>query len=280
MKPFLPGLFVVLLFLLGCEPQVPTPVAPEDTLVTAAADDRVDEHKAHTQDCQLTMGFDAWEPYQYVGVGNVVTGLDVEIVHAIASTMGCSVAMRQATWVELLNALRNGEVDFVLGASMTDDRQQFAHFSDPYREERFILYVRRYEGNLPYNTITEFVHAGHKIGIVNEYFYGDEITALYTDDNYHQQFVGAIISEMNMARLIDEEIDGFLEDSFVGASILRRKGLDQYIEPHGIRLESSQVYVMFSRASVDETLVEQFNQGLAEIKASGVYQQIIDKYDH
>ncbi|MCC5827157.1 ABC transporter substrate-binding protein [Alkalimonas sp.] len=280
MKPFLLGLSAVLFLLLGCEPQVQTQAVSEDAATAQANDYRMEEPKAHTADCQLTMGFDAWEPYQYVGVGNVVTGLDVEIVHAIAKSMGCSVAMQQGTWVELLSALRDGEVDFVLGASMTDDRQQFAYFSDPYREERFILYVRRYEANMPYSTITDFVKAGHKLGIVNEYYYGDEITALYTSDDHHSQFVGAIISEMNMARLIDEEIDGFLEDSFVGASILRRKGLDQYIEPHGIRLESSQVYVMFSRASVGEAMVEKFNAGLAQIKASGVYQQIIDKYDH
>lgn len=280
MKCFLLVVFSTVFFLVGCEPQVQPPSLTDDTEPLEISQASQEPQSTPLQECRLTMGFDAWEPYQYIGVGNVVTGLDVEIVHAIAETMGCSVTKQQATWVELLNALRNGEVDFVLGASMTEDRQQYAHFSDPYREERFILYVRRYEGNLPYQTITEFVEAGHKLGIVNEYFYGDEITSLYTNDSYHNQFVGAIISEMNMARLIDEEIDGFLEDSFVGASILRRKGLDQYIEPHGISLGSSEVYVMFSKESVDEATVQAFNQGLAEIKASGRYQKIIEKYDH
>ncbi len=277
MKPFLPGFLLVALFMLGCTEAPVQPDAQSQEQESYTTETAV---PAQSSDCQLTMGFDAWEPYQYVGVGNVVTGLDVEIVHAVAEQMGCTVEIQQATWVELLNALRRGEVDFVLGASMTEDRQQFAYFSEPYREERFILYVRRYEGNLPYTNITEFVQAGHKLGIVNEYFYGDEITRLYTDDAYHDQFVGAIISEMNMARLIDEEIDGFLEDSFVGASIIRRRGLDDFIEPHSINLGSSEVYVMFSRASVDETVVNAFNQGLAAIQASGLYQQILDKYGH
>lgn len=266
------------LVLLGCGPQVESPaIEAVDTDVT---EEVAAETLPQVDACQLTMGFDAWEPYQYIGVGNVVTGLDVEIVHAVADRMGCTVAMHQSTWVELLGALRTGEVDFVLGASMTEDRQQFAYFSAPYREERFILYVRRYEGSMPYQNITEFVEAGHKVGIVNEYYYGDEITRLYNDDNYYQQFVGAIISEMNMARLIDEEIDGFLEDSFVGASILRRKGLDEYIEPHGIDLGSSDVYVMFSQQSVMPETVAAFNEGLRQIKADGSYQQIIDKYGH
>lgn len=269
----------IVLMLVGCGPQVEPPVTESvDTDVEVA--EVIADSQQPAEPCQLTMGFDAWEPYQYIGVGNVVTGLDVEIVHAVAEEMGCTIAMHQATWVELLNALRSGEIDFVLGASLTEDRQQFAYFSDPYREERFILYVRRYEGSMSYQNITEFVKAGHKLGIVNEYYYGDEITQLYTDDEYHAQFVGAIISEMNMARLIDEEIDGFLEDSFVGASILRRKGLDQFIEPHGINLGSSEVYVMFSQHSVSEEMVNAFNKGLQQIKADGSYQQIIQKYDH
>ncbi|MDX1391469.1 MAG: transporter substrate-binding domain-containing protein, partial [Rheinheimera sp.] len=92
------------------------------------------------------------------------------------------------------------------------------------------------------------------------------------------KFVGAIISELNMARLLDEEVDGLLEDSFVGASILRRKGLDKYIQPHAISLGSSDVYVMFSKSSVTEQQVEQFNAGLAKIRQNGQYNQIIDKY--
>ncbi|MCH8537820.1 MAG: transporter substrate-binding domain-containing protein [Alkalimonas sp.] len=266
------------LMLLACGPQVEPPV-PEAVDVDVA-EDVTAETLPQAEACELTMGFDAWEPYQYIGVGNVVTGLDVEIVHAIAETMDCSITMQQATWVELLNALRSGEVDFVLGASLTEDRQQFAYFSDSYREESFILYVRRYGGSMPYQNITEFMQAGHKLGIVDEYYYGDEITQLYNDDNYHQQFVGAIISEMNMARLIDEDIDGFLEDSFVGASILRRKGLDEFIEPHGIDLGSSEVYVMFSQQSVTPETVAAFNEGLRQIKADGTYQQIIEKYGH
>src|SRR5690606_41970345 len=68
-----------------------------------------------------------------------------------------------------------------------------------------------------------------------------------SDLNLRPLFVGAIISELNMARLLDEEIDGLLEDSFVGAAILRRKGLDKYIQAHNISLGSSDVYVMFSQ---------------------------------
>jgi polar amino acid transport system substrate-binding protein len=230
--------------------------------------------------CELTLGMDAWEPYQYMTVGDRVAGLDVELVQAISADMGCDLNVVQGSWVELLTLLKDGKVDFVLGASKTDEREKFAYFSDPYRQERFQLYVRKGQTDLPDTNIRDFVEAGHKVGVVNEYYYGDEVAELYADETLRNQFIGAIISELNMARLLDEEIDGLLEDSFVGAAILRRKGLDKYITPHVISLGSSDVYVMFSKASVSEEQVQKFNTGLAELRNSGGYQKIMDKYSN
>ena len=230
--------------------------------------------------CQLTLGMDAWEPYQYVTVGNTPAGLDVELVQAVVATMGCQLDVVQGSWLELLALLKDGQIDFVLGASKTAERESFAYFSEPYRKERFQLYVRNEHANLPYKDINAFVSAGHKVGVVNEYYYGDEVAALYADETQRDKFVGAIISELNMARLLDEEIDGLLEDSFVGASILRRKGLDKYIQPHSISLGNSDVFVMFSKASVSEQQLQQFNQGLQQLHANGMYNQLIEKYSN
>jgi polar amino acid transport system substrate-binding protein len=83
---------------------------------------------------------------------------------------------------------------------------------------------------------------------------------------------------MNMARLLDEDIDGLLEDRFVAASILRRKGLEALIKPHHITLGNNDVYVMFSKASIEEQLVAEFNRGLATIKQNGLYLQIVQRY--
>ncbi len=229
-------------------------------------------------ECSLTLGFDAWEPYQYMTVGNVVTGLDIELARTIVAGMNCDLQIMQASWVELLGMLREGQIDFVLGASLTPERQSFAHFSEPYRQERFALYVRTEQATLPYQDMRQFLAAGHKLGIVNDYYYGDEVAELYADDKFNAQFVGAIISEMNMARLLDEEIDGFLEDSFVATSILRRKGLDRFIEPHQISLGNSDVFVMFSKQSVEEQQVVQFNDILRQLQNNGEYQRLMDKY--
>lgn len=231
-------------------------------------------------DCSFTFGIDAWEPYQYMMVDNKPAGLDIEIVQGVLSNMGCQFTVMQGNWTELLLKLKAGEIDAVLGASKTADRESFAYFSEPYRKERFQLYVRSANTNYPYQDITAYLAAGHKLGIVNQYYYGDDFADLYDNKTYQPLFIGAIISELNMARLLDEEIDGLLEDSFVAASILRRKGLDNYIKPHNISLESADVFIMFSQESVSPQQVENFNLGLSKLKDDGNYNKIVNKYSH
>ena len=273
MKTYMLLVLIGLMFITGCKP------ASQQNDVTAVIT-AANQQAVAAPSCDFTLGMDAWEPYQYVTVGNAPAGLDVELVQAVVATMGCQLNVVQGSWLELLELLKGGQVDFVLGASKTAERESFAYFSEPYRKERFQLYVRNEHASLPYNDINAFVSAGHKVGVVNEYYYGDEVAALYADETQRDKFVGAIISELNVARLLDEEIDGLLEDSFVGASILRRKGLDKYIQPHSISLGNSDVFVMFSKASVSEQQLQQFNQGLQQLRANGVYNQLMEKYSN
>ncbi|MEH8015960.1 transporter substrate-binding domain-containing protein [Rheinheimera muenzenbergensis] len=262
-------LVVVIVLLSGCKPVIQTDAVTVTEPAAPAA-----------PSCVMTLGMDAWEPYQYMTVGNSPTGLDVELVKAVADKMGCNLNVVQGSWLELLKLLKDGEIDFVLGASQTEERKEFAYFSEPYRQERFQLYVRKNDAEQPFSDLKSFLAAGHKVGIVNEYYYGDEVASLYADEALRSKFVGAIISELNMARLLDEEIDGLLEDSFVGASILRRKGLDKYIEPHSISMGSSDVFVMFSKASVEEQQVQQFNQALQQLRNDGAYNRLLEKYSN
>jgi polar amino acid transport system substrate-binding protein len=91
-------------------------------------------------------------------------------------------------------------------------------------------------------------------------------------------FVPGIMGELNVGRLLDGDIDGFLEDSYIGASILRRKGLAEYIVANGITINTGDIYVMFSQESVTPEQVATFNTSLNKIKNSQRYQEIINKY--
>ncbi len=274
-------LFSLLLFISACGPNTPAPASSAQSAATPAAAAAVAAPAKPTITCQLKLGFEAWEPYQYTSLDNKPAGLDIELVQAIAGEMGCDIAAQQGTWMDLVGALKSGTVDLLLGASVTPARQEYAYFSDPYRQEQFVLFVRSDDvAGYPQNTLADFVGSGKKVGIISEYYYGAEFAELFKQETLKPQFVEASLGELNLARLLDEDIDGMLEDSFVGHAMLRRKGLDKQIGAHSISMGNTDVFVMFSKATVKPEQVNAFNQALATIKADGRYNAILQRYIH
>ncbi|MBU0912283.1 MAG: transporter substrate-binding domain-containing protein [Gammaproteobacteria bacterium] len=268
---------VVCLLLFGCKPadtQTSAVVTPD--AVTKVAE-TPSEPKATP--CQLKLGFESWEPYQYVGMEQQASGLDIEIVQAVAGRMNCTLVLQHGTWQDLLGQFRQGQLDVLLGASKTPAREEFALFSEPYRAEQFQLFVRKDDADkYNFDSVAEMVAAKHKVGLISDYYYGEQITALYGDDQMRPQFVESMMSEQNIAVLLDDQVDAVLEDSFVGAAIIRRKGLEQQVQPHSIKLDETPIYVMFSKSTVQPEQVSSFNQALQQLKDSGDYQLLIGKY--
>lgn len=229
--------------------------------------------------CSVTMGWDPWEPYQFKDESGEVRGLDVELVRRIAAEANCEVTLQEGNWEALLNRLRHGELDLLTGASKTDRRTQFAHFSDPYRDETFVLYVRSEDmGTYDADTLAGLLDQGFRLGVTSSYYYGEKVSALRDNPEFSGQFVPAPISELNYSRLLDYSIDGFLEDPFVAAAILRGKGLSEEISEYPVTLDTGPVHLMFSKESVDPGTLDRFNKALAKLKTTGVYDEIIEKY--
>lgn len=268
---------VVCLLLFGCTPAETQNSAVITTDAVAKVAETPSEPKAVP--CQLKLGFESWEPYQYVGLEQQASGLDIEIVQAVAGRMNCTLVLQHGVWQELLGQFRQGQLDVLLGASKTPAREEFALFSEPYRAEQFQLFVRKDDaGKYNFDSVAQMVAAKHKVGLISDYYYGEQITALYGDDQMRPQFVESTMSEQNIAVLLDDQVDAVLEDSFVGAAIIRRKGLEQQVQPHSIKLEETPIYVMFSKSTVQPEQVNSFNQALQQLKDSGDYQQLLSKY--
>ncbi|AEP31400.1 substrate-binding periplasmic protein [Brumicola nitratireducens] len=274
---------LVIFFISACTPQpekVTDDTASTETFQTDPIE--VAEQPAIVDDeCNLVLGFDAWEPYQYADVGGRVAGLDIELITGVAEAIGCNITYQQGTWVDLLSLLKQGNIDMLLGASKTDAREQFAFFSDAYRMEEFSLYIRSgEEKRAAYKTLSEFIESGSRIGVVSDYLYGEEVAALLDDPEKSQFFKNAIMGELNIARLLDQDIDGFLEDSFVGASMLRRKALSDLIVAQGITIQTGNIYVMFSQQGITQDQLAKFNAQLQKVKQSQIYEDLLKKYSY
>jgi len=266
-------------FLVACEknsdPKSEKNITPEPVVekVTEQVDTLIESS------CKLTMGWEPWEPYHYQDQDNKVKGLDIELMEMIARETNCEITYLRGNWKALLEGIRNGDVDFLTGASITEKRKKYAKFSVGYRTESFRLFIRSGElEKYPGYNMRALIDDGFRLGITMDYIYNDEVNSLQDDPVYAEKIVAVSTGLINFAKLLDSEIDGFLEDPVVGRSSIRRNGLENEIELHPYTINTGDVHIIFSRASVEDEIIDKFNRALTSITADGRHQRLMNKY--
>ena len=272
----------LLTLLVACSGEAPpTENAADTSVATADAGATPAAEAAPSGSCALVMGWDPYEPYQFADADGNVRGLDVELVSEMAKEAGCSLSFAQKDWAGLIGDLRSGSVSILAGASRVAERETFALFSQPYRQETFSLYVRAGENDRwRANSLAELVGGEKKmrIGITDGYVYGSELEQLLDDAALSPQFISAPFSEAHAANMLEHKIDGMLEDPFVAAAMISRKKLSDDIVRSGFQIKTGEVSLMFSKAAVTPETVAAFDRALAAMRQDGRYNQIIQRY--
>lgn len=256
------------------------PPDPETSAVSQAQTREATPDEATTENaCNLTVGWDPWPPYHFLGTDGTLQGMDIELISTLAEHVGCEMEYIQGNWASLLKLIRLGELDVLLGATRTEAREAFARFSSPYRDEVFSLYVRPEEAaGYDSDSLRALLDRGFRLGVTQGYIYSDRVSKLQMDPEFAGQFFEATVGEQHFARLMEHTIDGFLEDPFVVAAISRRRGWESRVEAHSLSFNSSPVRMMFSRENVDTGTVEAFDRALTAFKEEGGYQTLRDRY--
>ena len=111
------------------------------------------------------------------------------------------------------------------GAPRTPARDAFALFSDPYRTAAFALYVRKGDATVQRSTsLQALLDTGFRLGVREQYAYGETVDALQEDPRYAELFIGSTLGTQSYQRLLDLEIDGFLEDPALRAPLHPQEG--------------------------------------------------------
>jgi polar amino acid transport system substrate-binding protein len=231
-------------------------------------------------ECQLTMGWDPWPPFHYTGFGGELTGFDIDLLRAMAAEAGCELAFERDSWASLISRIREGSIDLVTGATMTDSRRTFAHFSDPVRQEQFALFIRTGEANRwRGESLREMMEEGMRLGVTDAYVYDDSVHEILDDPDFAAQVVRSRFGEANLGHLLEGEIDAFVEDLYAATSMIRRLGFEGAISRHRLRLgDNTEVRIMYSKETVPEELVTRLNDSLARLKESGEYTDLQQRH--
>lgn len=231
--------------------------------------------------CDLTVGWDPFAPYQKEGRGSDPEGIDIDLVTAFAEEAGCTLTFIRTPWARQLMEIEAGALDMALAATPTEERAAYAHFTRPYRDEEFRLYIRREDaeaGRYPQATLADVVAAMDKVGIMRGFYAGPEVEALQADPATAGRFDEGTNEGLSLKKLAAGRIEGVIAERAVAADALRAHDLDGVIRLHPVAVHATGVTLMLSRASVPESVRERLDAAIGTIRASDRYGAILAGY--
>ena len=237
--------------------------APATSAATSEAG--ADEGYKLATDGTLTMATNAYfPPYEYYD-GQDVIGIDADIAQAIADKLGLKLKIEDMEFDSIITAVSTGKADLGLaGMTVTPDRQKNVDFSDSYATGIQSVIVKED------STITKIDDLqGKKIGVQLSTT-GD----IYATDDFGKDSV-VQYNKGNDAVMA-------LTQGQVDAVIIDNEPAKSYVAANkGLKILDTEYATENYAACIakDNTgLTKAVNTALAELKADGTLQKIVDKY--
>lgn len=228
------------------------------------------EESSSTEAKKYTIATDTvFAPFEFTDASNKFVGIDVEILDAVAKDQGFEYELNSLGFDAALLAVEAGQADGVIaGMSITDERKAKFDFSEAYYEADVTMGVAQGSGVASYEDLAGKVVAV-KTGTNGADFaksiadkYGFTITEFADSPTMYQDVI------------VGNTVACFEDYPVMAYNI--QQGAKMEI-PGDIKEAGSSYGFAVSKGKNTE-LLAMFNKGLANIKANGTYDKIVEKY--
>lgn len=262
-KSSLNKLLTCFLFLLIINANTDATTSPQNNSTTSILD---------KQNCQLKVGWGLWAPYQFPDEQGKPVGLQIELIKKIALEAGCQLTFTLQTFEQNQQSLKNGNIDLTLDTTITKKRQQYGHFSIPYRQEILILYVKpELENRCKNESIRSMINNGVRLGLTRGNVYGQMVSEIQQIPKLNKKLVYSAQNAQHYELFAQGQLDGFFEDPTVMAFNLRNQNKLNSLKSCHITVYSGEISLMFSKKSVSPKIVSRFNQAIKKVKQTPEY---------
>jgi ABC-type amino acid transport substrate-binding protein len=213
----------------------------------------------------------AFPPYEMTADDGSFEGIDVEVAQAIAEKLGLELVVDDMGFDAALTAVQTGQSDIAMaGITVTDDRLEVMDFSDSYATGVQAVIVKE---DSPIQTIEDLANA-EMIGCqaaTTGYIYASDTpeNGGYGEDHVTAYENGALA----VMALVNGQIDAVIIDNEPAKAFVEQNEGLKILETPWIEEDYA---IGVDKGNTD--LLNAINAVMAELKADGTFQSIVDKY--
>ncbi len=211
----------------------------------------------------------AYPPFSYVDTAGNLVGFDVDIAEALAEKMGVEVDIQTSPWNGIVAALAGGRFDAcICSMSATEERQKAVDFTDPYYSSGLSIWVKEETDDVASIEDFEGKRVGSTLGET-----GNQWATEMADGRWRNQTFQGLPDMLNA--LTTGRIDVMVADDIPVYVALNEDDLPiKQIDVGELPRFPAAIAVQKGSPELKAAL----NEALAEIRADGTYQAIVNTW--
>ena len=211
-------------------------------------------------------GNNDYPPYQLLDKELNPTGFSIDLLKAIARTMGSNIKIELGQWNQVRTELENGKIDGLVAMSPSRERSKIVNFSTSYVSLTYSLFIRKGSEIKSIEDITNKQIIVVKGDIMHDYLISNQIT----------KYIIPVKDYQTSLRLLSAgEYDCVIIPKLLGQFSINEFNLTN-IRPVGSSIQH--IELAFAVNKNNPELLTQINDGLQIIKSTGEYNQIYEKW--
>lgn len=246
---------------------------PPDVLVKPQSRQLV-ESKLDKKIIQLVT--ESYIPYGYEENG-LVKGVAVDVVTEAFRRIGYNVELKMLPWTRALQMVEDGDTDGIFCAFYSDERAIFMDYlQEPLAYEAQYCYTLK-DSSVVFDGTLDSLKP-YRIGVIQDWYYGAAFDEAVKSGDFAVERVTDL--SVNIQKLLDGRIDVIVNPRLSTLYYLKQMKIqDRVVEQTVPFREPTALYLGFTKKRfLDPALVRDIDTELAEMKADGTYQRIVDQY--
>ncbi|HAU4897103.1 substrate-binding periplasmic protein [Aeromonas hydrophila] len=228
----------------------------------------------------LLVGWSSWHPFSFRDEQQQLQGLDIDLLEAIFNRAGFHANYSEMPWARVLRELEFGTIQLTMSANQTAERDLYARFTLPYRNEETVLLIRRQDKGR-WQEITQLSdllsRPDFTIGLLRDFDYGTDFRTFMQSPQMQQRLLVRLKMEPLIKLLLAGRIQGVVMDP-MGLQQLNLAGipLDQLTTL--LDIQQTPVHLMLSRRTTTPQQLQRLDEAIQALLQSPEYGQILARY--